>query len=76
MQVVLVIFYFTCRLNRTVSAVVSEENAVGSNFSGTDVFKLTYLEVGFRFFSSGSFLILLKLFIIVHVVTILCLGKF
>ncbi|KAM3739250.1 hypothetical protein ACB098_08G010700 [Castanea mollissima] len=34
----------TPRLNRTVSAVVSEENAVGSNFSGTDVFKLTYLE--------------------------------
>lgn len=47
------IFYFTCRLNRTVSAVVSEENAVGSNFSGTDVFKLTYLEVGFRFFHLG-----------------------
>ena len=47
------IFYFTCRPNRTVSAVVSEENAVGSNFSGTDVFKLTYLEVGFRFLHLG-----------------------
>lgn len=29
-----------------VSAVVSEETAVGSRFSGTDAFKLTYLEVG------------------------------
>lgn len=28
-----------------VSAVVSEESAVGSTSFGTDVFKLTYLEV-------------------------------
>ncbi|GMY18309.1 hypothetical protein FCV25MIE_13548 [Fagus crenata] len=34
----------TPRLNKGVSAVVSEENAVGSSSSGTDVFKLTYLE--------------------------------
>ncbi|KAK9276233.1 hypothetical protein L1049_005764 [Liquidambar formosana] len=32
------------RLGRVVSAVISEENAVGSSYSGTDVFKLTYLE--------------------------------
>lgn len=37
---------YTCRLGSVVSAVVSEENAIGSSFSGTDVFKLTYLEVG------------------------------
>ena len=37
------------RWGRILSAVVSEENAVGSSFSATDddVFKLTYLEVGF-----------------------------
>ncbi|OMP06818.1 hypothetical protein COLO4_07879 [Corchorus olitorius] len=34
----------TCRWDRVVSAVVSEESAIGSNSSGTDVFKLTYLE--------------------------------
>ncbi|KAJ1385272.1 Ribonuclease Z/Hydroxyacylglutathione hydrolase-like [Sesbania bispinosa] len=34
----------TSRWGCTVSAVVSEENAVGSSFSATDVFKLTYLE--------------------------------
>ncbi|XP_028768222.1 uncharacterized protein LOC114725817 isoform X2 [Neltuma alba] len=34
----------TSRRNRVLSAVVSEENAVGSSFSDTDVFKLTYLE--------------------------------
>lgn len=33
------------RWDRVVSAVVSEESAVGSSSSGTDVFKLTYLEV-------------------------------
>ncbi|XP_042490305.1 uncharacterized protein LOC122070244 [Macadamia integrifolia] len=32
------------RCNRVVSAVVSEKNAVESSFSGTDLFKLTYLE--------------------------------
>ncbi|KAE9595737.1 putative metallo-beta-lactamase [Lupinus albus] len=32
------------RWGKTVSAIVSEENAVGSSFSATDVFKLTYLE--------------------------------
>ncbi|CAK9176221.1 unnamed protein product [Ilex paraguariensis] len=32
------------RLGRVVSAVVSEENAVESGYSGIDVFKLTYLE--------------------------------
>lgn len=32
------------RLGKVVSAVVSEENAVGSSSSGTDVYKLTYLE--------------------------------
>ncbi|KAJ1389455.1 hypothetical protein SESBI_38274 [Sesbania bispinosa] len=37
----------TSRWGCTVSAVVSEENAVGPSFSATDVFKLTYLEVGF-----------------------------
>ena len=35
-----------------VSAVVSEESAVGSSSCGTDVFKLTYLEVGFLFINS------------------------
>ncbi|XP_019456560.1 PREDICTED: uncharacterized protein LOC109357221 isoform X2 [Lupinus angustifolius] len=34
----------TFRWGKTVSAIVSEENAVGSSFSATDVFKLTYLE--------------------------------
>ena len=34
----------TPRLGRVVSAVVSDRDAVGSSFSGTDVFKLTYLE--------------------------------
>ncbi|KAA8532736.1 hypothetical protein F0562_032769 [Nyssa sinensis] len=34
----------TRRLGRVVSAVISEENTVGSSLSGTDVFKLTYLE--------------------------------
>ncbi|XP_054824945.1 uncharacterized protein LOC129322651 [Prosopis cineraria] len=34
----------TSRWDRIVSAVVSEENAIGSSFSATDVFKLTYLE--------------------------------
>ncbi|XP_044488800.1 uncharacterized protein LOC123213429 [Mangifera indica] len=34
----------TPRLSKVVSAVTSEENAVGSIDSGTDVFKLTYLE--------------------------------
>lgn len=35
------------RLNKKVCAVVSEEKVVESSDSGTDVFKLTYLEVGF-----------------------------
>lgn len=30
-----------------ISAVVSDQNAVKSNYSSIDVFKLTYLEVGF-----------------------------
>ncbi|XP_052726062.1 uncharacterized protein LOC108335907 isoform X3 [Vigna angularis] len=34
----------TSRWGSVVSAVVSEENAVGSTFSPADVFKLTYLE--------------------------------
>uniref|UniRef100_A0A803QQC5 Metallo-beta-lactamase domain-containing protein n=1 Tax=Cannabis sativa TaxID=3483 RepID=A0A803QQC5_CANSA len=34
----------TPRLSGTVSAVVSQENVTGSSSSGTDVFKLTYLE--------------------------------
>ncbi|KAK8657622.1 hypothetical protein V6N13_035852 [Hibiscus sabdariffa] len=34
----------TCRWDKGVSAVVSEESAVGSSSSGTDAFKLTYLE--------------------------------
>ncbi|KAG6671429.1 hypothetical protein I3843_16G003400 [Carya illinoinensis] len=34
----------TTRRNSAISALVSEENAVGSSSSGTDVFKLTYLE--------------------------------
>uniref|UniRef100_A0A5B6YKI2 Metallo-beta-lactamase domain-containing protein n=1 Tax=Davidia involucrata TaxID=16924 RepID=A0A5B6YKI2_DAVIN len=34
----------THRLGKGVSAVISEENTVGSSLSGTDVFKLTYLE--------------------------------
>ncbi|KAF5751941.1 hypothetical protein HS088_TW02G00960 [Tripterygium wilfordii] len=34
----------TSRLDRVVSAVVSEENTVGSSSSATDVFKLSYLE--------------------------------
>ncbi|XWS23275.1 hypothetical protein CRYUN_Cryun29cG0107400 [Craigia yunnanensis] len=34
----------TSRWDRMVSAVISEENAVGSSSFGTDVFKLTYLE--------------------------------
>lgn len=38
-----------CRVGKMVSAVVSEESAVGSSFSGTDAFKLTYLEVSFWF---------------------------
>lgn len=38
---------FICRWRSVVSAVVSEENAVGSTFSPADVFKLTYLEVTF-----------------------------
>lgn len=38
---------FICRWGSVVSAVVSEENAVGSTFSAADVFKLTYLEVTF-----------------------------
>lgn len=33
------------RLNKKVCALVSEEKAVESSDSGTDVFKLTYLEV-------------------------------
>lgn len=37
------------RLGRVVSAVISEENPVSSTISGADAFKLTYLEVGFRF---------------------------
>lgn len=41
--------FIILRWGCTVSAVVSEENAVGSNFSATDVFKLTFLEVGFSF---------------------------
>ncbi|KAJ4961366.1 hypothetical protein NE237_021276 [Protea cynaroides] len=32
------------RWNRVVSAVITEKNAVDSSFSGTDLFKLTYLE--------------------------------
>ncbi|OAY31271.1 uncharacterized protein LOC110600350 [Manihot esculenta] len=32
------------RLDKVVSAVVSEENAIGSTSAGTDVFRLTYLE--------------------------------
>ncbi|XP_052726061.1 uncharacterized protein LOC108335907 isoform X2 [Vigna angularis] len=35
----------TSRWGSVVSAVVSEENAVGSTFSPADVFKLTYLEL-------------------------------
>ncbi|TYG90607.1 hypothetical protein ES288_A12G195200v1 [Gossypium darwinii] len=34
----------TCRWDKVASAVVSEESAVGSSSSGTDVFNLTYLE--------------------------------
>ncbi|KAK3222597.1 hypothetical protein Dsin_009622 [Dipteronia sinensis] len=34
----------TPRFNRMVSAVISEQTAVGSSDYGTDVFKLTYLE--------------------------------
>ncbi|KAK4263758.1 hypothetical protein QN277_029133 [Acacia crassicarpa] len=34
----------TSRWDRVLSAVVSEENAVGSSFSATDDFKLTHLE--------------------------------
>ncbi|KAJ7943199.1 Metallo-hydrolase/oxidoreductase superfamily protein [Quillaja saponaria] len=34
----------TTRSDRIVSAVISEDNAIGSSFSATDVFKLTYLE--------------------------------
>ncbi|KAL5553492.1 hypothetical protein UlMin_040893 [Ulmus minor] len=34
----------TSRLSSVVSAVISQENATGSSSSGTDVFKLTYLE--------------------------------
>lgn len=34
----------TNRLGRVISAVVSEEKAVGSSSSGSDMFKLTYLE--------------------------------
>lgn len=41
--------FHACRL----ASVVSEENAIGSSFSGTDVFKLTYLEVGFRLLNLG-----------------------
>ncbi|XVF86050.1 hypothetical protein PTKIN_Ptkin17bG0169400 [Pterospermum kingtungense] len=37
--------FATRRWDRVVSAVVSEESAVGSSSFGTDVFKLTYLEV-------------------------------
>ncbi|XVF86049.1 hypothetical protein PTKIN_Ptkin17bG0169400 [Pterospermum kingtungense] len=36
--------FATRRWDRVVSAVVSEESAVGSSSFGTDVFKLTYLE--------------------------------
>ncbi|TYH96758.1 hypothetical protein ES332_A12G199500v1 [Gossypium tomentosum] len=35
----------TCRWDKVASAVVSEESAVGSSSSGTDVFNLTYLEL-------------------------------
>ncbi|GKV33477.1 hypothetical protein SLEP1_g41992 [Rubroshorea leprosula] len=45
------------RWNRVVSALVSEETAIGSRFSGTDAFKLTYLELtqgpGREFFVSS-----------------------
>lgn len=34
----------THRLGRVVSAMTAEQNATGSKFSGTDVFKLTFLE--------------------------------
>ncbi|XVE91387.1 hypothetical protein REPUB_Repub01dG0005300 [Reevesia pubescens] len=34
----------TCRWDRVLSAVASEESSVGSTSSGTDVFNLTYLE--------------------------------
>lgn len=50
-----IIFFLSCRSSGAVSAVVSQENVTGSSSSGTDVFKLTYLEVGFRFSWSGSF---------------------
>ena len=43
------------RLNDKVSAVASEEKVVESNDSGTGVFRLTYLEVGFQFLDLGSF---------------------
>ena len=42
------------RLNKKVCAVVSEEKAMESNNSETDVFKLTYLEVRFEFLDIGS----------------------
>ncbi|TYI51700.1 hypothetical protein E1A91_D12G194200v1 [Gossypium mustelinum] len=35
----------TCRWDKVASAVASEESAVGSSSSGTDVFNLTYLEL-------------------------------
>lgn len=41
---------FILRWGCPVSAVVSEENTVGSSFSANDVFKLTYLEVGVLWF--------------------------
>ena len=50
------------RWDRVVSAVVSEESAVGSSSFGTDVFKLTYLEVGFLFINSVN----LDLFLVVQ----------
>lgn len=46
------------RSNRVVSAVISEGNPVSSTSSGADVFKLTYLEVGFVLFF-GFFLFVL-----------------
>lgn len=49
-------FSLIYRLGRVISAVVSEEKAVGSSSSGTDMFKLTYLEVGFENSDLGKYM--------------------
>lgn len=36
-----------CRFSRDVSAIVSDRSAVELDYNDTDVFRLTYLEVGF-----------------------------